>query len=193
MPPRNGQATRQRILDAATAEFAEHGLAGARVDRIAKRAEANPKMLYTYFGSKDELFDRVVEDTLTHAHDAVPLTPDDLPGYAGALFDYVVDHPELIMIDSWRRLQRQGSTDIERAQYGEKVDALAKVAPAFGPDGAYDPLDAIVLVLAIASMWFIAPEVLTTRTSRDLIGRRAMVVDTVASLLHCSARPSEGT
>ncbi|MEM9654397.1 MAG: TetR family transcriptional regulator [Actinomycetota bacterium] len=183
MPPRDGQATRQRILDAATAEFAEYGLAGARVERIAKRAEANPKMLYTYFGGKDELFDRVVDNTIDHAHENVPLTRGDLAGYAGALFDYMVDHPELILIDSWRRLQRTGYTDAEHGHYAEKIDALMEVAPTLGPDGEYDPVDILVLVLAISGMWFIAPDAITARSPRNLASRRAMVVDTVTNLV----------
>lgn len=54
-------ATRQRILDAALAEFAEKGLAGARVDEIALRAGANKRMLYAHFGSKEELWLVVLE------------------------------------------------------------------------------------------------------------------------------------
>lgn len=58
---RDPEKTRQNILDAATDEFARHGLGGARVDRIAERAGANKRMLYYYFGSKEELFLAVLE------------------------------------------------------------------------------------------------------------------------------------
>jgi len=51
-PARN----RERILRAATAEFARHGLGGARVDRIAARAGANKRMLYYYYGNKENLY-----------------------------------------------------------------------------------------------------------------------------------------
>jgi AcrR family transcriptional regulator len=54
-------ATRQRILDAALAEFAGKGLAGSRVDEIAARAGANKRMLYAHFGSKEELWLVVLE------------------------------------------------------------------------------------------------------------------------------------
>ena len=64
--------TPRRILDAAADEFAERGLAGARVDRIAERAGANKQRIYAYFGSKDQLFDRVVEDRIEQLLDAVP-------------------------------------------------------------------------------------------------------------------------
>src|SRR5688500_479311 len=54
-----GAATRQRILDVATQEFAEHGIAGARIERIVAAARTNKAQLYGYFGSKDGLFDAI--------------------------------------------------------------------------------------------------------------------------------------
>jgi AcrR family transcriptional regulator len=59
---RNPELTRREILDAARAEFAERGLGGARVDRIAERADANKRLIYHYFNSKDELYSAVLED-----------------------------------------------------------------------------------------------------------------------------------
>jgi AcrR family transcriptional regulator len=58
---RDPVATRQRILDAAKAEFARLGLGGARVDAIAARAKANKRMIYHYFGGKRDLFLAVLE------------------------------------------------------------------------------------------------------------------------------------
>ncbi len=54
-------ATKRRILEAALAEFAEKGLAGARVDEIADRAGVNKRMIYAYFGSKEDLWLTVLE------------------------------------------------------------------------------------------------------------------------------------
>lgn len=59
--PRNPEATRRRILAAARREFAQKGLAGARVDVIARRARANKQMLYHHFGGKEELYVAVLE------------------------------------------------------------------------------------------------------------------------------------
>lgn len=53
---RNAVATRQRILDVAMAEFAEHGYSGSRIDRISVAADVNVGMIYHYFGSKDDLY-----------------------------------------------------------------------------------------------------------------------------------------
>ena len=60
--PRDADQTRKRILAAATAEFARKGLGGARVDEIAARSKANKRMIYHYFGSKEQLFTAVLED-----------------------------------------------------------------------------------------------------------------------------------
>jgi TetR/AcrR family transcriptional regulator len=52
---------RGRILDAAERAFADHGMAGARVANIASEAGVNKAMLYYYFGSKEELYEAVLE------------------------------------------------------------------------------------------------------------------------------------
>ena len=57
----NPERTRQDILDAAIAEFAEHGLSGARVDAIAERTHVSKRMIYYYFGSKEQLYLAVLE------------------------------------------------------------------------------------------------------------------------------------
>jgi AcrR family transcriptional regulator len=59
---RDADATKARILEAAKAEFARLGLGGARVDEIADKARANKRMIYHYFGSKEDLFTAVLEE-----------------------------------------------------------------------------------------------------------------------------------
>jgi AcrR family transcriptional regulator len=58
---RDADATREEILDAATEEFADKGLSGARVDKIADRTSTSKRMIYYYFGSKDALYRAVLE------------------------------------------------------------------------------------------------------------------------------------
>ena len=60
--PRDPERTRARLLAAATREFARHGFAGARVDRITKAAGVNPRMLYHYFGGKEPLYLAVLDE-----------------------------------------------------------------------------------------------------------------------------------
>lgn len=61
---RDAAATQQRIIDAATDEFAAHGISGARVDEIAAKADVNKRMLYYYFGSKEGLFQEILRRRL---------------------------------------------------------------------------------------------------------------------------------
>jgi AcrR family transcriptional regulator len=60
---RDAVRTREKIVDAARQEFAEYGLAGSRVERVAKRAKLSKQLLFHYFSSKQRLFDVVLEDT----------------------------------------------------------------------------------------------------------------------------------
>ncbi len=73
---RDPDAVRRRILDAAAAEFATVGFAGARVDRIARRARINKRMLYHYFGDKQGLYGAVLTERLVGLT-SVDGTPDE--------------------------------------------------------------------------------------------------------------------
>lgn len=103
---RDAAATRKRIVEAATAEFAQHGIAGARVDRIAAAARTNKAQLYSYFGNKDALFDAIFAAHVAANVDAVPLTEADLPAYATGLYDAYVADPALVRLLTWARLER---------------------------------------------------------------------------------------
>ncbi|KVM48896.1 TetR family transcriptional regulator [Burkholderia ubonensis] len=102
---RDPEGTRRRILMAAAEEFASGGLFGARVDQIARRAETNERMLYYYFGSKEQLFTAVLEHAFSALTDAERVL--DLDGVAPVeavtrlahfVWDYYRDHPELLRL-----------------------------------------------------------------------------------------------
>jgi TetR/AcrR family transcriptional regulator len=110
---RNPDRTRETILLAAQREFAAKGLSGGRVDEIARRAGANKRMIYHYFGNKDGLYlaalERVYEDlrgterTLDLAH----LAPDAaIRRLVEFTFDYSQAHPELISLINNENLHR---------------------------------------------------------------------------------------
>jgi AcrR family transcriptional regulator len=142
-------ATKRRILAAATAEFAEHGLAGARVDRIARRAGANKQLIYAYFGSKEGSFDSALEANVSQLLDAVPFTADDLPAYAGALFDFAVLHPQLLQLVRWHQLERPGVMDQlpeTGASNKRKLEAVAAAQKA-GTVGDTFPADQLFALL----------------------------------------------
>lgn len=119
-PRRDSAATRRRLLAAATDEFAARGIAGARVDRIASAAQANKRQIYDYFGDKDGLFDAVLEAHIGAIIEAtLPIDPDDLPAYAGRLFDYHFEHPELVRLVQWARLEGRFTP----ASYDKRADS----------------------------------------------------------------------
>ncbi|MEU0071471.1 TetR family transcriptional regulator [Streptomyces sp. NPDC006332] len=145
-------ATKERILAAATAEFAAHGVAGARVDRIAAQAKANKRAIYDYFGDKNKLFAVVLERVLAELAEAVPPS-GDLPGYAERLFAYHRAHPEALRLVMWEALEigdRPVPAEEARTRhYQDKIDA----AEAGGQ--AHDARTRVFFTMALAS-WSIA-------------------------------------
>jgi AcrR family transcriptional regulator len=102
---RDPERTRQKILAAATEEFARYGLGGARVDRIAARAGANKRMLYYYFRDKDNLFLAALEGRYAHiraAERALELEHLEprraLRRLVGFTWDYFLAHPEFMTL-----------------------------------------------------------------------------------------------
>src|ERR1700722_1270340 len=153
--PYDSAATRARLLDAAYQEFSEQGLAGARVDRIATAARANKQAIYAYFGSKEDLFDAVLTHRLGELADAVPLAPDDLPGYAGALFDALNDAPDLLRLTRWRGLERHDAAPGEVESHREKAQAIQAAMDL--PDER-TAIDIFEIVVAMSCAWTDMPD-----------------------------------
>jgi AcrR family transcriptional regulator len=153
---RDGDATRRRILDAATAEFAAYGIAGARVDRIAAAAKANKAQMYAWYGSKDGLFDAVVDDNVDALMEAIPLDGADLAEYAIRLYDEYLQHPELVRLTMWRRLERVPTGPLFGHPGREQLDKVGPIVQA-QRDGIVDPeLDPVLvheLVVGMAMTW----------------------------------------
>jgi AcrR family transcriptional regulator len=128
----DSKATKERILAAATTEFAEHGVAGARVDRIAEAAEANKRAIYDYFGDKKALFAAVLERMLSRCADAVPVEPD-LAAYARKLFDYHAANPEALRLLMWEALEMGGrevpAEDVRTVEYQKRVTEIEPSVP----------------------------------------------------------------
>ncbi|SDO90052.1 transcriptional regulator, TetR family [Klenkia soli] len=150
-----GEATRQRIVAAATAEFAAHGIAGARVERIVAEARTNKAQLYGYFGGKDQLFDAIFAASLHRITDVVPIDGDDLADWAVRLYDEYLVRPDLIRLATWYRLERRPAGHLtEHTEQLEpvKLDAVA-AAQAAGRVVAGDPHDVMALVIAMSMAW----------------------------------------
>jgi len=162
----NTEETRRRLKEAAVEEFAEYGLAGARVDRIAARSGVNKERLYGYFGNKERLFATVLRDELALVASAVPmdlLQAEDIGEFAGHVFDYHCAHPHLVRLLHWEALAYGDGLvpdeELRGAYYREKVQAFAEAQSEGMLAGDPDAAHLVFLILALAGWWFAVPQV----------------------------------
>jgi AcrR family transcriptional regulator len=164
---RDAEATRARLLAAAVDEFAAHGIAGARVDRIAHAAGANKQLIYAYFGNKEGLFDAALAQSCGGLMETVPFDADDIPGYVGRLFDYAVAHPEVYRLVAWAGLERPDAiAEFEAQSYGDKLAAISEAQDEGRLDRALVPADLLALVMGLAASWFSASEAIRRSDSK---------------------------
>lgn len=160
------QASRRRLLDAGAVEFAAHGVAGARVDRISLDAKVSKAQIYSYYEGKEKLFDAVLEDQVNDILDKAPLTAD-LPGYAVRLYDAYLDQPQLVRLATWARLERTPAGPLfPRADETAKIEVIAEGQRTGRIRDDLPAADIHSMVIAMAMTW--APSSLTyTATPAD--------------------------
>jgi AcrR family transcriptional regulator len=151
---------RERVLQAARKEFAAYGLAGARIDRIARDARASKERLYAYFSDKQALFAAVLDQNLAEFFAAVRLTPDNIPGFVGAVVDHSKAHPDHLRMLTWARLDDLPFQPmIDRAVPEANIEAIREGQRLGLVDSFWDPVQLLELLLAIGLAWAQAPEV----------------------------------
>ncbi|WP_329521724.1 TetR family transcriptional regulator [Spirillospora sp. NBC_01491] len=194
----DADATRQRIFTAATAEFAEHGLAGARIERIATAAHANKQAIYLYFGGKDKLFGAVVRAKLEEICHAVVIDQDALADSVGTLFDLYQEHPELVRLLHWEALESgggpiQGEEERHEAYTGNVRDLIAT---GFGKELA-EPArtraaqDWLFTLIGLVAWNFAVPQVRRLLLNEpdeeaELARRRAAVIEAALAITRAS-------
>jgi len=92
------EKTKRLLLDAAKAEFAEFGIAGARVNRIAEKAGVNKERIYGHFGSKEELFNVILAEAMAELAEVVRPGEGEVGEYVGRIFDYHQENPTLLRL-----------------------------------------------------------------------------------------------
>jgi AcrR family transcriptional regulator len=102
---RNPGRTRERILSAALREFAAKGFAGARVDVIARRAAINKRMLYHYFGNKEQLFRAVLRQKIAERRAWAAGLSSDPTQRLPFWFTTACADPDWIRLLEWEALQ----------------------------------------------------------------------------------------
>ena len=187
--PRTRDADRSRdaILAAARDEFATHGLAGARVDRIAERADVNKRLLYYYFDNKDTLFRAVLEDAYGQIRTAEQqLHLADLPP-ADAVrklteftWNYYLAHPEFLTLlnsENLHRARHLSDSPRARALNTPLIDTLAEVLERGRASGEFrggvDPLQLYISIAGLAYFYLSNNHTLSAIFNRDLLSPKA--------------------
>jgi AcrR family transcriptional regulator len=172
--PRNSKATKELLLAAAGEEFSEYGLAGARIDRIAERAGANKRLLYVYFGDKDQLFDTVLARHIEALMESIPLKDGDLTAFAAARFDFMLANPQVSRLSSWRILERSEPTEAERQTFEERVVSVAAAQEAGRIRADIPAIDLFAIVMRMTDSWLSAPAALTAVAGEDPMSPRRL-------------------
>ncbi|MCA2219124.1 TetR family transcriptional regulator [Jidongwangia harbinensis] len=147
------QASRRRLLDAGAAEFAAHGVAGARVDRISADARVSKAQIYSYYAGKEQLFDAVLEDQVNDILDRAPLTAD-LPDYAVRLYDAYLEQPQLVRLATWARLERSPVGPLFSAtDETAKVEVIAEAQRTGRVRADIPATDIHAMVIGLALTW----------------------------------------
>ena len=195
--PRNPDDTKRRILAAAKAEFAKKGLGGARVDDIAARAKANKRMMYHYFGNKDDLFGHVVEDAYGEFREReAALELDGLESIAAVkaliafIWKYFIDNPEFITLVNSENLHKarhikksQRMLDMSRSFVGRMQHLLDRGAKAGAFRNGLDPVQVNISSAAVGYYY------LTNRFTGSIVFERdLMSEEAVATRLDFNTR-----
>jgi AcrR family transcriptional regulator len=188
--PRSRDADRSQlaILDSARDEFAQRGLAGARMDSIAARAGLNKRLIYYYFGSKDDLFLAVLERTYADIRDAEQQLHLDEVEPVEAIrrlvsftWHYYLDHPEFITLLNSENLHR--AAHLKRSERIQDMNSpLVQLLDGVLERGrreklfrsGVDPVQLYISIAALCYFYLSNNDTLSAIFGRDLRAPKAM-------------------
>lgn len=202
---RNPERTTHDILAAAREEFVEHGLEGARVDRIAERAGANKRLLYHYVGNKEALYARVLLDAYRDIREGElelelgRLAPRDaMERLVGFTFDHFQANPWFIRLLATENIQRGAYVSAIpeiRAMHSPIIDQIRDVLAQGEAVGEFregiDPVQLYVTIAGVSYFYFSNIHTLSVvfdeslKSDAGLLARRAHAIDVVLGYL-CS-------
>jgi AcrR family transcriptional regulator len=158
---RDADRTRQEILDVAAREFADRGFAGARVDEIAERTRTTKRMIYYYYGGKEQLFVAVLERAYAEIRAAEQTIDVDHLEPAAAIrrlaeltFDHQESHPDfsrLVAIENIHRAEHITGADFA-GQNSPAIELIERILERGYADGVFTRrIDAVDLHMMISS------------------------------------------
>jgi len=184
---RDPEQTRARILEAAKAEFARVGLGGARVDRIALEAGANKRMLYYYYGNKEDLFLAVLEaayEDIRNAEKGLRLDQaapaESIRRLVAFTWNYYLEHPEFLNLLNSENLHQarhlKNSSKI-RTMHSPFIAMIGRIlergAGAGEFRGGVDPMQLYISIAGLAYFYLGNNYTLSAIFGRDLKAAKA--------------------
>ena len=184
---RDPEGMRLRILEAAKQEFATHGLAGARVDRIAAKAGANKRMLYYHIGKKDDLYLAVLEGAYEKIRveerglDMEQLAPPKaIERLIDFTWNYFIRNPEFSALLSTENLARarhlKRSTKVKsmHSPFVEMIRTVVRRGVESGDfQAAVDPVQLYISIAALCFFYLSNSATLSVIFGRDLLTKEA--------------------
>ena len=185
---RDADRTRQEILRAAMDEFSQSGLGGARIDSIAERAGVNKRLIYYYFGAKDDLFLAVLEQTYAdiraaeralHLETADPA--DAVRRLVAFTWKHYLAHPEFLTLlnsENLHRARHLKQSSRIREMNSPLIQTLGDVLERGRRDGVFrggvDALQLYISIAALSYFYLSNNPSLSTIFGRDLMAPKAL-------------------
>jgi TetR/AcrR family transcriptional regulator len=207
------ERSRAAILDAAIEEFAEHGIAGARTDAIARAAGVNKALLYYYFKDKEAIYQAVLDHVFSGLRDTVvPKLEGNLPprervlNYLGAYFDYIANNPRFprVVQGEWIRSGSDRIGQMKRVAQSyfrpiyQRLGEVLREGIEAGEFRPIDPMHFVPSMVAVIVFYFSAAPVIKTLMKVDPLApeqiavRRAFVLDFISAALFTQPQPTRG-
>ncbi len=198
------EESRAAILRAAVAEFAEHGIAGARTDSIAHAARVNKALLYYYFKDKDALYEAVLDHVFSGLRERVmpvlesKLEPrEKLLQYLGCYFDYIAANPRFprVVQAEWMRVGPRGNPQMLRiareyfAPIYRRVAEMLREGAEKGQFRPVNPMDFLPSMVGVIIFYFSTAPAMKTMlkidplSSKRIAERRKFVLEFVSAAL----------
>ena len=168
MAKRDPAGTQQRILAAALAEFSKKGLAGARVDAIAQRAQVNKRMLYHYFGDKQALYREIVRRKAGSKAQSTRKNPADLGEALAEWYDEESADQNWIRLLTWEALGSSSSgSDGARGEPFKAMKSWIQAEQDAGRIAKLDPEHLMLALLAVDMFPVAFPQLTRAVTGRS--------------------------
>lgn len=184
---RNPDRSQNSILAAARDEFAQHGLGGARMDRIAERAGVNKRLIYYYFEDKDRLFQAVLEQAYRHIRDEerqlnlLAVKPAEaVRRLVEFTWDYYLANPEFLSLLNSENLQ--SARHLQNSRRAREMNSpliatLGEILERGRKEGTFrggvDPLQLYVSIAGLAYFYLSNHFTLSAIFGRDLMTAKA--------------------